>query len=79
MAELVCNSSCYLAATAAAIAAATFVVGVAAKAIATTAAHQEDKDDNQPSAVSVTHIGKPPFELHSILWWEKKSVTLSSV
>ena len=43
---------CYLAATAAAIAAATFVVGVAAKAIATTAAHQEDKDDNQPSAVS---------------------------
>lgn len=63
-----------LAAAAAAVTATAVVAVVGAEAIATAAA-QQDEDDNEPRAVSVTHIGKPPFELHSILWWEKKSVT----
>ncbi len=67
-----------LAATAAAVTAATIVIVVATKPVAAAAAHQ-DENDNEPRAVSVTHIGKPPFELHSILWWEKKSVTTSGL
>ncbi len=69
----------YLAAAAAAVTAATLVVVAGAKPVAAAAAAQQDEDDDEPRAVSVTHSGKPPFELHSILWRREKSVTTLSL
>ena len=65
----------FLAAAAAVTAAALAVAVVGAKPVAAAAAEHQDEDDDEPRAVSVTHIGKPPFELHSIIWWGRKSVT----
>lgn len=71
-----------LAAAAAVTAAAIAIVVSAAATEAETvaaAAAQQDEDDDEPSAVTVTHGRLPPFELHSILWRQKKSVTADSL